>query len=225
MKWPRIALTGALLLGTPCISGAQEAPAVLVRADASVSVGWFNSNEGVRPSDSEWYGRSAVGSVVGGWYWTDNLKTEVEAGITSRATLYGYWTDYPDGQHIVHSVRSDYSTKRVAAAQHYQVFRNAWFHPFVGAGVDLSWKKSRREDLDTYPYYDPTSGRPRRPAEHAVLVETTQHTRPFALIGYKAYLNPRVFFRNDLRMTFDGGVEEVMVRFGLGFDVVPGRQR
>ena len=43
-------------------------------------------------------------------------------------------------------------------------------------------------------------------------------TRPFATFGVKAYVTPRAFVRTDLRLVFDKGIDEALVRFGLGVD-------
>jgi len=47
---------------------------------------------------------------------------------------------------------------------------------------------------------------------------TEVHARPFAGLGFKAYMSPRSYFRTDLKFVIDGGVEEVMMRFGIGVD-------
>ena len=43
--------------------------------------------------------------------------------------------------------------------------------------------------------------------------------RPFAEVGFKAYLNRKVFFRADMRTVFHSGLDEVLFRFGVGVDV------
>jgi hypothetical protein len=43
-------------------------------------------------------------------------------------------------------------------------------------------------------------------------------TRPFAVAGFKAYMTPRMFWRTDIRMTFDGGPDEFLMRFAIGRD-------
>ena len=36
--------------------------------------------------------------------------------------------------------------------------------------------------------------------------------------GLKAYMTERTFFRSDVRMTFRGGPDEVLLRVGFGID-------
>ena len=105
-------------------------------------------------------------------------------------------------------------------------FADTWFHPFIGGGVDLIWTTSESEQLTSYPLRVGTglpasTGRTAR----APGIDRFQASIPFALVGYKAYFNQWVFFRNDLRLTLDGGVNEVAIRFGIGVDVVAGRRQ
>ena len=226
MKWPQLVIAGGIVILCSSAAGAQGSPPVpLVRADAAGSLGWFNAKEPTSPGDSDWYSRSAMGSVFGGWYWTDHLKTEVEAGGSTRATLYGYTTRSENNQLAFESTRAEYSTKRFAVAQHYQFFRNTWFHPFIGGGLDLTWATSEGEEHVSYSYVSsPGSVRP-QDETYRIPKSTDLDVHPFALIGYKAYLSQSVFFRNDLRLTFNEGINEVAVRFGIGVDVGAGRRQ
>jgi outer membrane protein with beta-barrel domain len=218
-------MAGGVVILCSSAAWAQGNPPPIVRADAAGSLGWFNAKESIGPDDDDWYSRSALGSAFGGWYWTDHLKTEIEAGGSTRASLYGYTTRFENNQPVFTSTRAEYSTRRVAVSQHYQFFRNTWFHPFVGGGVDLIWTTSESEQLTSYPYVS-GPGSPRLPDERHVHPESTDFdVHPFALVGYKAYFNQWVFFRNDLRLTLDGGVNEVAIRFGIGVDVVAGRRQ
>jgi hypothetical protein len=80
----------------------------------------------------------------------------------------------------------------------------------VGVGVDVTWKTIDRTD-------DYFSGSPTRPP--LVYPQRTEVlTRPFAVAGFKAYMTPRMFWRTDIRMTFDGGPDEFVMRFGIGKD-------
>jgi hypothetical protein len=224
MKGWRLVTAGGFLALWPTVTAAQPAPSPIVRADATASIGWFNAKEHVAPDETDWYSRSAIGTANFGWFWTNNLKTEIEAGASTHAELYGYWTEFSGPQQVFHSVRDAHSTRRVAASQLYQFFRNRWFHPFLGGGIDVSWRKMEREDYYTYAF-NPSTGQNRR-EEEIVTPETTDvDARPFALVGYKAYMTPRVFFRNDLRLTFGGGIDEVALRFGIGVDLAPGRRQ
>jgi hypothetical protein len=56
-----------------------------------------------------------------------------------------------------------------------------------------------------------------RPASSAG-PNTDFKARPFAGLGAKLYMTPRAFFRTDLRVLVDSGVDEVLFRFGFGVD-------
>ncbi len=42
--------------------------------------------------------------------------------------------------------------------------------------------------------------------------------RPFATVGLKAYFNPHAFFRTDMKLAFDKGIDEALIRIGVGVD-------
>ena len=203
------------------LSTAAAAPAAaqpVARGDATGAVGWFNADKSGLDSYNDWYNRSAHVGAMLGWYWTDHLKTEVEAGATSRATLYAIRPFDVEGQQIYASSQHRFSTRRITAGQHYQFFRNAWAHPHVAAGVDLTWETEDRAD-DPVVHYDQVSRTTRvlRPAQ-TIAPSTTLRVRPFAEVGTKLYLSRRGFFRTDLRLTLRDGVDEVLMRFGFGVD-------
>ena len=67
--------------------------------------------------------------------------------------------------------------------------------------------------------YDQVSRTTRLVQPARTIGESTElEIRPFAEIGAKLYLSQRGFFRSDLRLTFRGGVDEVLLRFGAGVD-------
>ena len=107
---------------------------------------------------------------------------------------------------------------RLAIGQRYQFFRNAWFHPDVGAGAEVAWVTQTMR-LEPVFVYDP-AGRMPAPLEPGRTEgpDTTLEVRPFADVGFKAYMSPRVFFRGSARVTARHGVEDVLLRFGVGVD-------
>ena len=99
-----------------------------------------------------------------------------------------------------------------------QFYRNAWAHPHVAAGVDLTWETHEQEDQPVF-FYDSQSrvSRVLQPAR-TIGPSTELLVRPFVELGTKLYVSPRSFFRTDLRLTLGGGAEEVLLRFGFGVD-------
>jgi hypothetical protein len=113
-----------------------------------------------------------------------------------------------------------FSTRRIAVSQQYQFLHNAWVHPHAGLGLDVTWERTEREDAPVFTYdVQARTTRLLRPAFTAP-VTTRVLYRPFAEIGFKAYMNRKVFFRADMRTVFHSGIDEVLFRFGVGVDVV-----
>ncbi len=102
-----------------------------------------------------------------------------------------------------------FSTRRLAIGQQYQFYRNVWVHPFVAAGLDLTWERQDRTDEIYWSLPSRVETHPTR---------TTLLARPFATAGLKAYFNSQAFFRTDMKLTFDRGVDEVLLRIGVGVD-------
>jgi hypothetical protein len=209
-----IILVGTLSFAVSAPSGAQP----IARADVTGLVGWFNANKSELSSYNDWYNRSAFGGAILGWYWTDHLKTELELSATSPAELYAARTIDIAGRQAYTSSEHRFSTRRFTAGQQYQFFRNAWAHPHVAAGVDLTWETHEQRDDPVF-VFESTSPTMRviEPAR-TIGPSTALEVRPFAEVGTKLYLSRRAFFRTDLRMTFRGGVDEVLVRCGFGVD-------
>jgi hypothetical protein len=200
-----------LLAGAPA-ARAQGAAAPVSRADVSVSAGWFNAEKSELDSyrgRNDWYNRSLYGGAGFGWYWTDHLKTEVDGGVTTGADLQVYTPTVIDGRQSTLYSTYTIGTRRLAISQQYQFYRNVWFHPFVSGGLDLTWERTRRQD-EIYSL-QPVRTQP-------FDTQTELLVRPFATVGFKAYFTPRAFFRTDMKIAFDEGVDEALLRFGLGVD-------
>ena len=196
---------------------AQTAPPV--RGDVSGTLGL----EGVKTRDDSFYhGQNLEGGFFGaasaGWYWTENLKSEVEFNARTTGRV---WIAAPipfDGGQPYFPTEKRFSRQTIAIGQQYQFFHNAWFHPHLGAGVNFTFDRSTLH-RDAASVYDPVTG-----SSRIVSPEQTGPTRtdflvsPFAEAGFKAYMTPRTFFRSDLRVAFHHGVDDVVTRFGFGFD-------
>ncbi|OFW08084.1 MAG: hypothetical protein A3H96_22065 [Acidobacteria bacterium RIFCSPLOWO2_02_FULL_67_36] len=198
---------------------AQQPPDRLARGDAAGTIGWFNGNKSNLSGRSynNWYTRAAYGAALVGWYWTDHHKTEIEFGASSAARL---WTslDAVDGIPAYGSAEYTFSTTRIAIAQQYQFLRNAWVHPHVAGGLDLTWERVTGHESAVY-QYDRTNPQPRLLRdERDVPPRTDVHARPFAEAGLKAYVTPHAFFRSDLRFVGMRRLDEVILRCGFGVD-------
>ena len=99
--------------------------------------------------------------------------------------------------------------RRLAIGQHYQFFRNEWLHPSAGVGLDLTWEQTNRTD-EIY------SAFPVRTTVHPSRTELL--ARPFATFALKAYITPRAFVRTDMKLVFDKGIDEALLRLAIGVD-------
>lgn len=222
MKPASIILTALLLALSAPAALAQTAPppTPIARADLTVMLGWFNADkeDPTRQSYNDWYNSSLYGGIGAGWYWTDNHKTEVDFGATTRGDVYRSSPVIIGSQQTYTTSRLWFSTRKLTVGQQYQAYRNAWFHPHVAAGVDLTWEESREERAPTY-VYDSVARTSRVIAPAQTIGPTVDLiVRPFAAVGFKAYMTPRSFFRSDVRFTFRGGVDEFLWRAGFGLD-------
>lgn len=222
MKPLLLAVAAGVALAASTAHAQQPPPPTspVARADVAGTIGWLNGNKTdiQAQSTNDWYNNGLYGGVQAGWYWTDHHKTEVEAGLTNGIDFRTYGSTTVNGSQEFRSSTFTYTLRRVAVGQHYQFFRNAWVHPHVGGGVDVTWERAL-EHADPIMAYDPVTGRSRevRPAG-TFGPTTTVRVRPYVEAGFKAYITPRTFFRGDLRVLVRGGVDEVLLRCGFGVD-------
>jgi outer membrane protein W len=209
-------LLAAVLTALADPAAAQSRPPV-IRGDVAGNIGWLTTN--LHPStvyDSRDWAANLFGSVSAGWHWTDNLKTELDLGATTKTSVYRVEALTINGRPAYETTRSTFSKRTFGLSQQYQFFHNVWFHPHVAAGATVTWERAL------------VSGSPifiadGRAAESVVPgttdgPRTTATVRPFVGAGFKGYMTDRVFFRSDTRVTFRRGVDEVWVRMGVGVD-------
>jgi|SRR5215204_697900 len=196
---------------------AQSAPPQ--RADIHVVSGWQNLHR-AQPQQSynDWMNGIFYGGAGAGWYWSDHLKTQIDFGAGTRGRQYRYETIVVNGNLGYQSSRLSISQQSLALGQQFQFFRNAWFHPYVGAGVDLAHETIKTE-LESSSVYDPVT-RTYRPIVPSSVGEPESRfvARPFVETGLKGYVTRRAFFIADARLKFRSQVDEVLFRFGFGVD-------
>ena len=206
-----------LAAAAPAWSQTRPLPSPLARVDTTIVVGWLNVNKAELDEYDNWYSTPSAGGAVG-WYWTDHLKTEVEYIASSEVDREVYTFRREGPVSINRESRFQFGTRRLAVGQHYQFMRNVTFHPYIAAGLDVNWESIEREDGEER-IFDSNAPQPRTGAPPERFPKRTEvHARPFAGLGFKAYMAPRSYFRTDLKFVIDGGVEEVMMRFGIGVD-------
>ncbi len=210
LAWP---LAAALALVTHPLQAQTPDPP---RLDTSGTVGWFANNREV--TDGQFYDNDTQHRWVFGGdlgvYWTEHLKSEVGISATTTgssfvlvpiAAPYDRAYPYASGRRRTREVR-------VVAQQIYQFGRNAWVHPYVGAGVAVL-RETSHLDFDHPPFAIP--GLP-LPSERA---ETSMRVKPVVSAGLKAYVSPRAFVRADILLSPWTTSPDVTVRGGIGVDL------
>jgi hypothetical protein len=210
-------ITAAVLL---CVfTGTAHAQTPLSGGDLSIFAASLNVNKSALTDigNNDWYNRALYGGGTAGWYWTAHHKTEVEVGASTAASFWAIHESLAGGVSLFERSRFTFSTRRVAIGQQYQFFRNAWFHPHLAAGADLTWETATQH-VD--PVVIPASGvrTPQVIPARVVGPETRVRVRPFGEAGFKAYMTRRAFVRGDIRVFGRSGIDEVQLRAGLGID-------
>ena len=210
------ALLTILLCGAPGLAAAQTAPETLPRNDVTISLGWAGAEHNVH-DERRWHGSLLVGASAG-HYWTDHLKTEVDAGWTSPRGREIYDTIVQQGG-LTYAL-SDYRAHdiRFGIVQLYQFGRNDWVHPYVGLGADIVRRQGTLE---------------RVPQSRTVYVQgrnipvtipeaTERMTNVFAQAvvkaGLKMYVSEKTFFNTELKFGVSSDVDHMVWKFGMGVD-------
>jgi hypothetical protein len=204
--------------------GASASDEPLPRWDTMGFFGWRGTRR-VEPTEyntSRWDSRFVYGGTVG-YYWTTNLKLEVDVSGTAPSRYDTYEPVTVPGAAYPFFIRSDHRTvtASLGGSVIYQFFENASFHPFVGAGA--GWMAIR--DRITTPRQSQVVSRgPNVPPDVVVIseAESRNHNESEArgqiITGFKAYPGERVFFRSDVQWTIAGRFHDVTWRLAVGVD-------
>jgi opacity protein-like surface antigen len=211
----------AWLIGAGLAAAQEPARAPLNRGDVHFVLGWQNIRK-EQPSaqsfDNDWLNGIFYGGAGAGWYWTDNLKTQVDVGGGTHANQYRYESTTVNGLNTTTSSRLRVQQQNLALSQQYQFFRNEWFHPHIGAGIDIARETTTEEYEPTFAF-DSAARVTRQLTPRRI--EGPDHrivARPFVEAGFKGYVTRRAFFTGDSRVMVRGGIDEVLFRFGFGVD-------
>ncbi len=204
-----------LCCATPAWAAAQTAPRI-PENDAHISIGWAGAEHAVQ-NQGLWHGGLLLG-ISGGHYWTDHLKTEVEASWNSPRTRQVYESIERQGGNTF--ALSDYRSQdiRLGFTQLFQFGRNEWVHPYVGAGADVV---RRSVSLDRLPQTRSAFLENRSiPVEIAGSSEqrTTVFAQAVLKTGVKMYVSDRTFFNAEVKVGLRRDVDHVVWRFAMGVD-------
>lgn len=192
-------------------------PPDVPQLDISGTVGWFANDRELPGSpfyDDDTQHRWVFGGDVG-VYWTEHLKSEIGISATTTGSSFVLVPIAPSHERAYPYASGQRRTReaRVVAQQIYQFGRNAWVHPYVGAGV-VVLRETSRLAFDQPPFAIP--GLPRPPSEGA---ETATRVKPVVSAGLKAYISPRAFVRGDILLSPWTTSRDVTVRGGIGVDL------
>ena len=216
---------GAWLIctGSAAAQPAADVTPVTARADFHAVIGWQNlrqhRGDEALGSYNNWANNIFYGGAGAGWHWTEHLKTQVDYGAGTEGEHYQYRAVSINGAQGSEISNIRVRQQSLAISQQYQFYRNQWFHPRVGLGLDIA-RETRTEQFQPLTVYDPVlrvsrviaPARTEGPTHQAVV-------RPFAEVGLKAYMTRRAFFTTDMRlMARSGGIDEVLFRLGFGMD-------
>ena len=215
----RVLCAGVLamvLLAEPVLAQTASAPP-LPRWDFTAHADLYSSRHDVpEPCCDHWSHVLAGGAGIG-FYWTPNVKTEIDTATSVEGEHFvSVQVPVPGASFPPYRVgRRYYRDTTISAAQFYQFFRNQWFHPALGIGIDAQWARSRGE-FEPLRIYRAGTSETLEPARTEA-AKTTFRARPFVATSFKAYFSERVFFRTDLKIG-PGRSRQVSWRTGFGVD-------
>lgn len=216
----------ALGAGARPVHGQAVTAQPVARGDVTLFTGSFSIDTDeirvreVEPYHERW-AHMALFEASAGYYWTDHLKTEIGALWTTDGETSGSGViTLPAVQvgWVYHTNR--FSARQFGIGQLWQFGRNAMFHPWIGAGVDVVHIEHELDRPAQFIYVSTSPGRPALslPVEATVLRSVTNRALPYAAAGFKAYFNERGFVRTDVKLQLRGGVEQVAWKIGVGVD-------
>ena len=180
-------------------------------------MGWQNLRSEPSETRNDWINSIALADAAAGWYWTEHLRTQIDAGIGTAGRAYRI-VEVPSGTRANYrSIQTEVRPLTFAVSQQYQFFHNAVFHPHLGAGVLIRTER-RREQYSPLADFNPVTGQSVviEPAHTALRSRTD--VAALADVGFKAYLSQRAFFATDARFTIRRNVDGFLLRFGFGID-------
>lgn len=198
---------------TPTLS---VTPTEASRWDTYGHLTWLGRHQ--QQSFDRWYEVAAGGATVG-YHWTPHLKAELDVSTSTQGQTYSVEPvpPFPGFPTFVTS-EHEFRLTTVAAALNAQFFENTWFHPFVGAGIEVTREREhiRRTTSIAIPR-DPRAPPTISPPQTETKTRFVGH--PFVGAGFKVYVSERAFIRTDLRTSWSSdGLATMAWRNGIGFD-------
>ena len=134
----------ALLIARPVV--AQDRPVIslvpddLPRWDVAGHVGWLGVNKSnTAPGWNQWYDVASFGSSLG-FSWTHNVKIELDVSTTTKGDLFVQEQFLVPGESTPRFRFGEqrFRSTSIGGGLVYQFYENRWFHPFLGAGIEVT---------------------------------------------------------------------------------------
>lgn len=200
---------------------AQQAASQPPRWDVNINIGTF----GARPGESEpphyndWYFEGRYAASIG-YYWTENLKTELEFAHTGEGTQYVQeYVRVPNtGFPYLLSIEKAHRLQQTSLRMVWQFFDNRWVHPYVNAGIVLDVDRNRYH-LPQQFYYP---GDPRTNPRVLVRPEFQSGTNRAYRAGFsfgggsKFYVSPNAYLNTGMQATVGSPFKTVALLAGFG---------
>ncbi len=223
----RLGTLAAAALLWPALVSAQATGGIsltspdLPRWDVSGEAGWLSSNKSeIGPAWNDWYDVTTGGGAVG-HYVTPNLKAELRLAFSGQGRVYHEERiEVPGETFPAFRLREHYfRATTLGGGVTYQFFRNQWFHPHVGAGLEVV----RETDRTFAPEWRLPSRQPGVPLVIPAVdggTHVSWAARPVLSTGFKWYVNERGFARTDVRVSLgDRRATHVVWTAGFGVDL------
>src|SRR5262245_32463197 len=129
---------------TPIVTLSPASPS---RWDAAAHVTWLGERLNQPIDWDRWYGVGSGGADVG-YYLTPHLKVELDIATSTQGESYSYEQIPLPGSPFPSFLQREHEFRVTTTAVGFnaQLFENAWAHPFIGAGLELS---REREHIET----------------------------------------------------------------------------
>ena len=217
----------AVLAAALCLAhtaAAQDVPTISLtpsdppRWDLAAHLAWFGANHSdVGPDWDRWYS-AAAGGVTLGHYSTPHLKTEIQGTVSRAGRIFSQELIPAPGQPFPAFLSREhvFQAATLHAGVAYQFFENQWFHPFVGAGLELSRERHRVDvPQQIVPSRDPTT--PQFTPGSRGTDDVSYAAHPFVDAGFKWFVSDHAFLRGELATSISSrGFKQTAWSTGIG---------
>jgi len=200
----------------------QAAPSAPPRWDVNLNAGIF----GHRPGDfddryNNWYTEGRYAASIG-YYWTENLKTELEFAHSGEGDRYVQEAVRVPRTGALHSVPVEAFDRlqQTSLRMVWQFGNNTWVHPYVNAGYVLDADRQSRRSPVTYSY----PGDPRTVPPILVQPEISsgpdiEYRSGVSLgAGSKFYVAPAAYINTGVQWTYTRPAKTITFYSGFGVE-------